>query len=395
MRAVLVPFLALVASTAAPFVRRVFACALACALACACSLEVKGGASGTTSLDPGVTSPDADVVMSDADVVMSVDADVVLSVDAAEPPDTSETGVPREPPPEEDAQVLADAGVSEPETGVVVHETDASVQPSGCMLDGRFALRVVFEVNWVGTEFVSIIPIIDAGRGELSIIELVELQTTPSGIAARFAECSSSVPEFVATISRERYQARFDNAVWDSPSMPSFASTMRTSCHKPGCAITASPVYLLIGAALTAADAPWPSSSSAGRWPDHDGNGEPGVAVQMLGPDAGPYDYPPLDLFSIRRVHDLALGLRVIQGLDATLDTCDEFHGTTPKSSIGTRAVGCQAVTRPFPCSTDELKFLNDNLPVWTVRQGKFQARRVAPDADCAEARRVFAQRAP
>jgi hypothetical protein len=112
----------------------------------------------------------------------------------------------------------------------------------------------------------------------------------------------------------------------------------------------------------------------------------------MLGPKEGDYAYPPLNLLSTRRVHDLMLGLRMTLGLDGALDSCDVFSGKTREGSIQTRAVGCHALSQPPACSASELRFLNDNLPVWTVNTGAFQAKRVEPQADCAAVRALFAE---
>jgi hypothetical protein len=271
---------------------------------------------------------------------------------------------------------------------------DGGAQPAGCVLDGRYAVKVTFEVTWVGTEFV-IVPIVEEGAGELSFAVLMELQTTPLGLEAHFKTCAASVPEFVAQISRERYQARIDNAAWDSASMPVFHNVLKASCLEPGCTLKGDPLVALIGAQLPQPTAAWPTRPADGQWPDHDGDGQPGVATSMLGANDGAYAYPPVDIFLVRRVRDLMLGMRVTLGIDGVLDSCDELHGAAPQGSIQTRAVGCQSVTRPTACTTSELSFLNDNLPVWTVGKGQFQAKRVAAKAECKDVRRVFQAGAP
>lgn len=308
-------------------------------------------------------------------------------------PGTTGGGDPRPVP--EDPSVghpHSDAGSSfsdPPDADLPASHGDAGTLPSGCALDGRYAVKVSFDVTWFGTEFV-IVPIVEEGAGVLSFAVLMELETTPQGLQAHFKTCAASVPEFVATITREHYQARFDTATWDSTTMPVFHGLFKTSCLEPGCAVTGDPIYALIGSQLPQPTAAWPTTPAAGQWPDHDSDGQPGVAAHMLGASDGSYAYPPVDIFSVRRVRDLMLGMRVTLGLDGMLDSCDELHGSTPQGSIQTRAVGCQAVTRPFPCTASELSFLNDNLPVWTVGKGQFQAKRVAPEADCKDVRRLF-----
>jgi hypothetical protein len=281
---------------------------------------------------------------------------------------------------------LADAAAdaSEPDAG--------AAEPARCTLDGRFALRVAFDVSWVGTEFASIVPIIDQGQGELSFTVLMELTSNGDKLSSKLRTCSSEVPEFVATISRERYQAHFADAVWDAPGMPTFATSLRTECGAPGCALRGDVYHALIGSALASPDAPWPRDLDGGSWPDHDGDGVPGIAVTMLGSERGqsPYDYPPLDLLSLRRVPSLGLGLRVSVGFDGELDGCDALKGKTVDGRVETRAVSCRALPAPDACQQYELQFLNENLPVWTVREGTFEAKRLAKSADCQAVRRAF-----
>jgi hypothetical protein len=347
----------------------------------ACSLEVPG-----TGPDLGIAAFDASIgatgagtspVTGDLGQEQTFDASLPIPPSAAGPGDTTDA---------------RDAGMAIPSLDA------APIKPAGCSLDGRFALRVTFHVNWVGTQFASIVPVIDQGEGELSFTGLYDLESTRTGLRGTFRTCAAEVPEFVATLSRERYRAHFADAVWDSKAMPTFTTSLSTRCKEPGCGLTAEPLYSLIGAALPSPTAAWPSDPSAGEWPDHDGDGEPGVAVTMLGPELGGYSYPPLDLISFRRVHDLSLGLRVVVALDGALESCDVLRGTG-SGSVETRAVSCQALTAqalsapPSACEPRELSFLNENLPVWTVRQGAFEAKRLAGNADCQSVRAMLGER--
>lgn len=334
-----------------------------CVLANACSLELPSSGELTT-FDGNSTAQDAG-------------ARAVNEPEAQQPAREAEPEHSVEREPARDAgPVIADA---------------ANAEPPGCTLSGRYAARVVFEVSWVGTEFASIVPIISDGKGALSFDVLMELNAHGDVLDGRVRTCASEVPEFVATISGERYQAHFSEATWDAMTMPTFAITLRSACRTPGCSITGEPLYALIGAELAAPDAPWPMDASQGSWPDHDGDGLPGIAVAMRGRADGPYAYPPLDLVSYHRVQDLSLGLRVIMGLDGVLEGCDALRGTTREGSVETRAVACRA-NGSSACEARELAFLNQNLPVWSVRQGSFQAKRVASDADCRVARAAFAR---
>jgi hypothetical protein len=287
-----------------------------------------------------------------------------------------------------DAQVPVDAGV--PADGGISAQPDAA-RGKPCDLPGRYALRFAFDVTWVGTEFLGIVPVIEAGQGELNFVVLMDLAAGAAGMMeSSFRTCSSDVPEFMAVLSRERFQARIEDEVWDSDEMPLFASALDVACLDPGCAVSGRPLYALIGVELPAPDAPWPSEPAGAAWPDHDGDGADGVATRMLGPEDGSFAFPPLDLLSVRRLSELALGLRVVVGFDGTLDSCDEMSGQTTQSSIETRALSCTAINAPASCTGPDLEFLNNNLPVWTAHEGRFEAQRLPASADCDAARRVF-----
>ncbi len=364
-------------------------------LLAACSLEVRGtGAPASIGGGDGVVSEPGTVVIENGQPTngrgsepaqerdaqsdeASATADRDAGAEASEPRDASV-----------DTSTTTDTGTSTP-------GQDAGREPA-CALEGKYALRVALDVNWVGTEFVGIVPIIDPGEGELSFTVLMELSSKQDKLTSSFRTCASDVPEFVAAISRERYQAHFADEVWDAPKMPTYSVQVNPSCREPGCQLSFTPLNALIGAQLSSPTAPWPERPSGGEWPDHDGDGAPGIAVEMLdggGRGQGSYALPPLDLLSLRRVRSIGLGLRVIVGLDGKLESCDAMRGPTRESSVETRAASCEAQPGNQECTSAELSFLNENLPVWTVREGTFEAKRLAPDADCQAVRRAFRSR--
>lgn len=366
-----------------------------CLLALGCSLEVAGNGAERSMREAGAEPVEG----SEPAILPDAGAPDARTPDAGESPRPQLDAAPPE-----DAGDARDAHVTDAHAPTDAAAPVGDAQPSGdastppvvsCDLEGRFALRIAFDVTWVGTEFLSIVPVIESGQGALSFIVLMDLASSATGFDATFRTCSSSVPEFAAAISRERYQAHIEDAVWDRDTMPLFSGRFETSCLEPGCGVGGEPLNALVGAALPGLDAPWPSQPGQGEWPDHDGDGAPGIATRMLGPSDGPYAFPPLDLLSVRRLRELALGLRVVVGFDGELDGCDVMRGTTSQGSIETRAVGCTASSAPFACTPDELEFLNNNLPVWNAGNGRFEARRLPATAQCGEARRLFARGRP
>jgi hypothetical protein len=279
-------------------------------------------------------------------------------------------------------------GESATQPDAALGEPDAAA--ASCSMDGRYAVEVRFEVSWVGTQFASIVPVISPGEGELSFVVIGELREGATATELSFRACQASVPQFVSTLPQEHYAVRFSDTVWDNPGMPVYHGEA-TRCREPGCTFQSTPIHALIGSALSDPLASWPTSASAGQWPDHDGDGRPGVAAFMLGPNAGgSIEYPPVDLFGIRRVQKLDLGMRVNLTLDGKREGCDKISGDVQDGSIDTRALDCVAVSRPMRCTSDELRFLDDNLPAWTVRQGTFRGTRVSDDAECEDVRQLF-----
>jgi hypothetical protein len=294
-----------------------------------------------------------------------------------------------------------EAGVHETgvhETGSVqeagVHDGSGSVSDAsstGCALDGRFAIRIAFQVSWQGTSFVGI-PIISGGQGELSIIVLADVSDANGQAGAIARSCAAQVPVFSSTFADERYAARFADATWDSPAMPRVQLTMHYDCNQPGCTFQTGPILSQLGVQLPSPYAAWPMRAADGTWPDHDGDGRPGINVQMRGPterdaQGRSYAYPPVDPVLGRRVTDMMLGMRIGLRLDGMLTSCDEISGQALDGSLDTRAIECVTENMPQQCSNTEVSFLDDKLPIWTVRGGGFHGLRVPQEADCAAAR--------
>jgi len=290
--------------------------------------------------------------------------------------------VPAQPPREAGSApglpALVDGGVAALDAGA-----------PGCPLSGRYAVMVEFDVAWVGTQFAGILPVISAGEGKLSFAVIGEFIETGNSVGFEFRNCQASVPEFISTLPQERYQVRFSDAVWDSPNMPNFRGQLAT-CREPGCALRSTPIHALIGSALSDPAADWPTSATAGKWPDHDGDGRPGVNAFMLGPSTGGNTaYPPLDLLAFRRVQKLDLGMRVSLTLNGRRESCDTIAGVIEDGAIDTRGLDCIATSRPMACQPSELQFLDDNLPAWTVRQGTFRGMKVEDSDGCARIREL------
>lgn len=266
---------------------------------------------------------------------------------------------------------------------------------SGCDIDGRYAIRVAFDVKWNGTTYAGFVPIISPGNGELSFIVLADISRAAGKSQAVAQACAAQVPDFVSSLPQESYSAQFPEVMWNSSSMPRFQLVTHYACFEPGCGFKTDPIFAQLGSQLAAPSAVWPMRAAGGGWPDHDNDSKPGITLKMRGPDqtnaqGQAYAYPPVTPLLVRRVSELQLGLRIGVTLSGELDGCDALEGNAPMGSIDTRAIDCVAEGNPRACSDDELTFLDDNLPVWTVRGGSFRGIRVAQTADCAAARAAF-----
>lgn len=279
----------------------------------------------------------------------------------------------------------------------------ALVPPDPCALRGNFALNFGLEVVWDGTlvdiPFTGSVQVIDRGLGTVSFVLLANFQPTTDGnVQGMVRVCDATVPEFYSSLLEERYATRFPQEIWDSMSMPFFSFMATSSCTAPGCLWESQRIHAQLGAKLENPSAAWPANAAVAIWPDHDGDGQPGITAQMLGPDvyslAGQaYDYPPVNLLLPRRVSKLMLGLRMQLLLQLKQTDCNGLEGTTEEASVDSRAVACATEGgSPVECSGQELAFLDDNLPTWVVNSGasRILGKRMEADADCAAARLAF-----
>jgi hypothetical protein len=275
-----------------------------------------------------------------------------------------------------------------------------------CGLNGNFALNFGLDVVWEGTvaELGFPVPVIDRGQGMLGFVLLGKFQPTlAGGVQGTVRVCGTTVPDFLSSTLGERYAPRFPEEMWDSISMPSFSFSASRSCAAPGCPWESQRIHAQLGSQLESPAAAWPVNAAAAFWPDHDGDGEPGITAQMLGPGspslAGEaYAYPPVQLLILpRRVNKLMLGLRMQLLLELTQTECNRLEGMTKEARVDSRAVGCATEGgSPLECSGTELAFLDDNLPTWVVNSSAsiILGKRMEADADCADARDAFREEA-
>jgi hypothetical protein len=301
------------------------------------------------------------------------------------------------------------------------HAPGSSVQVCGqepakmCDATGTFGLRFGAEAAWAGFGGVT-----DDGRGRIEIdllISIASVDPTTHALQGTGRVCNVKLPPFFSTILCEGFQPTFSESMWESSKLPSFSFTGRYECAAGGCVLGIDPVNYLLGIEQENPVAPWPTASQTAMlscrsgtgaqcFPDHDGNGQPGVEVRLPVGGSAPGDgfcasgyqfsAAPLST-SIAAVFDgvhrsdrLQLGVRTRVGASLRLtDHCDAAHGSALVENVNSRAIGCllQPGSYNFPdfrragadevCSAAEAQFIDENLPVYELLAAGATPRRV------------------
>ncbi len=264
---------------------------------------------------------------------------------------------------------------------------------SGCDLTGTYAMQADLDVIWKGTSIV-IVPVLDPGEGKLRLATKLTIKRAGTGYTAHVRACSAETPDFSSATMGEKYAVRFPDALWDAPTMPEWELPLEIECNEPGCLVKSATLYALLGVALADPSGPWPKDRRDPQlqYPDHDGDGKPGLTVVAL--NGGMYTYPPVVVFSARAT-ELMLAIRVTSVFDGTVVSCDRLEGAGPGTAVETRAAGCiqddgkvcGETDVPALGITSAATFLDENLPKWEVKNAAWTVVRIADDATCADVR--------
>jgi hypothetical protein len=284
---------------------------------------------------------------------------------------------------------VLDAAAESMEAGAEASLADATPVDSTtidpCPVSGTYALTLQAAVHWEGTSLFQIVPIILPGDGMVVVKTLIDIAPTPEH-AVTVRACGAQIPDFASSIG-ETYGADFPDEMWDRLPLR-WNTRAHFECTNSGCAFEAEPVTAQLGIDVPA-NAAWPSprdpiAASAQR--DDDRDGLPGVHLRMRGPAEGAYQHPPTSFLLVRRVSDIQLAIRLNATIDGALSSCDTRGGLTHGMTLDIRALAC-TVENGGACAEDELGFIDDNLPVWTVQSATFQAQRLPANATCGDVR--------
>jgi hypothetical protein len=279
---------------------------------------------------------------------------------------------------------------------------------------GIYAMKVVMDAWWQDEVQPMGLPIINPGRGKMSIYlmgELTGVCDDGTGGMGTLHACGSELPAFLADVTCDAYQLQIDDAIWDKPTMPRFTTTGMTTGFNPGDTLTLAKASGLVGIFLTASDATWPKSTETtglkckdamgmmqmgmGCFPDQDGDGKPGITVTlknsgtypgaMCSCNNMPYTYrgTPTDTLAGAagacgagggvRATEVHVGLRSTLGGSGVIGAdCMSGKGdaTTPDLAIESRVFSCKSAdmgATAADCTDAESQFVDDNVPNWHV----------------------------
>jgi hypothetical protein len=379
----------------------------------ACSLETPGargphGEPLPAEMDAEVVS-DAAAVTSDPDAAVPLDAaldaappslpDASLALDANTPPDADVLPDVMEPTDAAaDATTLVDGGAPPPV------EAGAPDAASSCRLEGAFGVDVQFDVSWNGTTLGGIVPLLQPGSGKINIIGRLDLRGGALKSRALVSSCGAALPDFEAgnwLVGNENYAGYIPDESWDRPSMPRWDLGWEVGCDQPGCSILTDLLVAVIGARSAAGDV-WPGRKGplAQIVPfDHDDDGSPAITLasrdsNFSNAQGVPYKLIPVAWTLLTRSPRAFIPFRFTGQFHGKVDNCDEFSGVVTNGSVEARCVGCVArnegQTREQPCSNEEARFLDENLPDWSVLGGTWRARRLPENASCSDVRALL-----
>lgn len=277
---------------------------------------------------------------------------------------------------------------------------DAATPPGECNVDGQFALQVDYDVSWRGTVLAGVIPLLRAGAGKIRIWALLEMRER--GGRARLHGCGTVLPDFASgnpRVGNETYGSYIPSETWERSAMPRFDSRWQLGCHSAGCSVTSDPFVATVGARVNG-NSPWPGPNGSLAnliLVDHDEDGLPGITLRTRTPNertasGTPYTEPPLTWTTSVRATRLIMALQIALQLDGALNSCDVIAGTVRAGRVENRVVNCfgrssNGAGGETPCSPEQARFADENLPEWTVNTGTFRAQRVPTGSTCSDIR--------
>lgn len=321
--------------------------------------------------------------------------------------------------------------------------TDYSRDAEGCTLQqGSYALQVELDV-YTQEDQSAVTAQYDPTRDRATLLLRADLDGSDQ---ASLRLCGLELPTRYAYATSTATQLRVPEEVWDRDSMPIWRSSVHAS--KKQLQLDAFP--LLLGVALSEPGVKWPSyeetptlECGAGRsgvtcFPDHDGDGQPGLtfaahsggevsdapypachawsyAPPSTQPEPWLSDDPSQSAGAARAFVGLRTALQLLFDFD---EDCSEATGSVVAEDVVTRTFDCELKSglrctpyqataldaraptyhvlakreTPPPSFHDSRNFIDEALDRASSDGGKVAARRLAASTSCTAVRAAFAR---
>ncbi|MEY4580548.1 MAG: hypothetical protein RL701_5251, partial [Pseudomonadota bacterium] len=282
-----------------------------------------------------------------------------------------------------------------------------------CSVAGTYGIRITVDAAWNGRAE-GLAALTDDGRGPIQTYLLTEIGA-PDPVSHRLTAsgrvCGVTLPPFYSSALCESYQPVFPNELWESVHVPVLSLVGQYGCGTDGCVMSLDPLTYVLGLHLDNPEAVWPSAEQTAKlrcpglpgqqcFTDDDGDGEPGVRVDVLSrasvadrptrycTDGYSVRAPPLSasigaIFGgVRRSDRLFLGIRARLGATFRFaENCQTGSGSAVADYVNSRATGCLvepgsvdvAARTQMPagkndrCGDDEAHFIDLSMPEYQV----------------------------
>jgi hypothetical protein len=277
-------------------------------------------------------------------------------------------------------------------------------QTCQCNLNGTFAVKAEFDIEWDATVFLGV-TVISAGSATTSSWSIRKHTQTGSTIDVDTTGCGGTVPDLCSPFFNQAFAQNFPDAIWDLPSMPVSESTMTLVDPDPGEAFLGPTEVTLLGLSIPTPGGPWPGewNDVSITWLDHDNDGLLGVTSKMINTGTStscggmPYaNLPdPTTPFSATRITDVRVGSRSIGTYDGSLTSCSVIEGEVTGSASGFPEINghvhsCK-LSNGNACSLAQINALDDQAQATGRRTlaTRFTMVKVADDVTCGDVREM------
>lgn len=296
-------------------------------------------------------------------------------------------GVRSEPSPEQTRGLY---GAAEAPDALASRYADAEL-PCGDALAGSYGARVELDVyvqdGASSGEH-------DPGRGRASVLLRADIHRTRGRASAdvTLRLCGLELPPRYAYASSGVTQLQLADDIWLRDSMPAWKSRIHpvTGDDPLAGTLQVDAFPILLGIALREPGAAWPSFDQTPAidcgtdtcFPDHDGDGEPGVSLRTQSQGEIDAPYPACAAWQHRapstddhawssraetQARRLFVGLRTALQLFPRFDeTCSEARGRARAADIMVRALDCE-LANGQPCSPRQATVIDERAPIFHV----------------------------